>query len=115
MLFYLQLLMFSGLAFFVMLPLMRRTLTISLDFDWVWRVVLYRAGQMAWVAGERLSSATKSLAAIATAQASRAAGRYVGSAEADRRPGVFARTWPIGITALWIVVLLTSYIFFYYF
>lgn len=33
----LQLLLFSGLAFFLMLPLMRRTLTISLDFDWLYR------------------------------------------------------------------------------
>ena len=33
----LQLLMFSGLAFFLMLPLMRRTLTISLDVDWFYR------------------------------------------------------------------------------
>ncbi len=35
----LQLLLFSGLAFFVMLPLMQRTLTISLDFDWFYRVM----------------------------------------------------------------------------
>jgi multicomponent Na+:H+ antiporter subunit D len=33
----LQLLLFSGLAFFVMLPLTKRTLTISLDFDWFYR------------------------------------------------------------------------------
>lgn len=33
----LQLLFFSGLAFFAMLPLMKRTLTISLDFDWFYR------------------------------------------------------------------------------
>ena len=33
----LQLLMFSGLAFFLMLPLMRRTLTITLDVDWLYR------------------------------------------------------------------------------
>jgi multicomponent Na+:H+ antiporter subunit D len=33
----LQLLLFSGLAFFVMLPLMQRTLTISLDLDWFYR------------------------------------------------------------------------------
>jgi multicomponent Na+:H+ antiporter subunit D len=32
-----QLLMFAGLAFFVMLPLMKRTLTISLDLDWFYR------------------------------------------------------------------------------
>ena len=33
----LQLLLFSGFAFFVMLPWMQRTLTISLDFDWFYR------------------------------------------------------------------------------
>lgn len=34
----LQLLLFSGLAFFVLLPMLKRTLTITLDFDWVYRV-----------------------------------------------------------------------------
>jgi len=33
----LQLLLFSGLAFFLMLPLMRRTLTITIDVDWLYR------------------------------------------------------------------------------
>lgn len=33
----LQLLLFSGLAFFIMLPAMRRTLTITLDTDWFYR------------------------------------------------------------------------------
>ena len=36
----LQLLLFAGLSFFVMLPLLKRTETISLDFDWLWRVLL---------------------------------------------------------------------------
>jgi len=36
----LQLLMFSGLAFFICLPLMKRTLTISLDVDWFYRRLL---------------------------------------------------------------------------
>ena len=40
----LQLLLFSGLAFFVMLPWMQRTLTISLDFDWFYR----RLGPSLW-------------------------------------------------------------------
>jgi len=35
----LQLLLFSGFAFFIMLPLMQRTLTITLDFDWFYRRV----------------------------------------------------------------------------
>jgi len=33
----LQLLLFAGLAFFVLLPMMKRTDTLSLDFDWLWR------------------------------------------------------------------------------
>jgi len=33
----LQLLLFAGLAFFVLLPMMKRTDTLSLDVDWLWR------------------------------------------------------------------------------
>ena len=33
----LQLLLFSGLAFFLLLPMMKRTLTITLDVDWFYR------------------------------------------------------------------------------
>lgn len=33
-----QLLLFSGLAFFLLLPLMKRTETLTLDFDWFYRV-----------------------------------------------------------------------------
>jgi multicomponent Na+:H+ antiporter subunit D len=33
----LQLLLFSGLAFFLLLPMMKRTLTVTLDFDWLYR------------------------------------------------------------------------------
>lgn len=33
----LGLLLFSGLAFFVLLPMLKRTETIGLDFDWIWR------------------------------------------------------------------------------
>jgi multicomponent Na+:H+ antiporter subunit D len=48
----LQLLMFSGLAFFLMLPLMRRTLTITLDIDWFYRRLgtrmVKRCSEAAW-------------------------------------------------------------------
>jgi multicomponent Na+:H+ antiporter subunit D len=33
----LGMLMFSGLAFFVLLPLMKRTPSLTLDIDWIWR------------------------------------------------------------------------------
>ena len=88
--------------------------------DWDQVMVEGRPGGLAHllsahrIAGERLAASVKSVYAAISAQVSRTARRYVGSAEGERRPGVFARTWPIGITALWIVVLLTSYIFFYY-
>ena len=41
--FQLQLLLFSGLAFFLMLDWLKRTETITLDFDWFYR----RAGGIA--------------------------------------------------------------------
>ena len=46
----LQLLLFAGLAFFVLLPQMQRTRTISLDFDWLYR----RAGSLLIRRGDAL-------------------------------------------------------------
>jgi len=114
--FYLQLLLFSGLAFFLLLPLMRRTETISLDTDWLWRVAGFRIA--AWLhdvlaaAGAALSGA---LAALGRRLGARGR-RWFGTETSDGRQvhGVFARAWPIGTTALWIAVLLTAYVFFYY-
>mgnify|MGYP000004219730 FL=1 len=42
-LFQLQLLLFAGFAFFIMLPLLKRTQTISLDCDWIVRRPLRKA------------------------------------------------------------------------
>jgi multicomponent Na+:H+ antiporter subunit D len=114
-LFYLQLLMFSGLAFFLLLPLMKRTETISLDTDWFWRVLLFQLGvrtyRFAAAAGAAVSTAFgSSLSRFGTV-----ARRYLGPAEQGTRTGVFARAWPIGVTALWIAVLLTGYVLVYYF
>ncbi|MEX2164042.1 MAG: Na(+)/H(+) antiporter subunit D [Sulfuricaulis sp.] len=47
---HLQLLLFAGLAFFVLLPQMQRTRTISLDFDWLYR----RAGSLLIHRGDAL-------------------------------------------------------------
>jgi multicomponent Na+:H+ antiporter subunit D len=43
----LQLLLFSGLAFFVLLGFLKRTMTITLDADWVYRRMF--PGLWAWV------------------------------------------------------------------
>ena len=110
-LFYLQLLLFSGLAFFLLLPLMKRTQTISLDWDWFWRVVLFRAANGLYNAaaamGRTLSAGFGSRTAALRQKAENTFGAGAGS------DGVFARAWSIGTTALWIAVLLTAYVLFY--
>jgi len=114
--FYLQLLLFSGLAFFLLLPLMRRTDTISLDTDWLWRVALFRIAAMAQALLQRAGASLGRAADSALAGALRKARAWFGGTVDDDgvSHGVFARAWPIGTTALWIAVLLTAYVFFYY-
>jgi len=114
--FYLQLLLFSGLAFFLLLPLMRRTNTITLDTDWIWRVGLRHL----WQYGESLTGrASGSLSALWGGLLARMTARvnyfFGGEDSRDGTPrGVFARAWPIGTTAIWIALLLTAYVTFYY-
>jgi len=114
--FYLQLLLFSGLAFFLLLPLMRRTETISVDFDWLWRVGLMRLLQGLGATWARVAGRLGSLLDAAGLRLGRGGLHYFGSRVEDGRQmnGLFARAWPIGTAALWIAVLLTAYVFFYY-
>ncbi|MDJ0908789.1 MAG: Na(+)/H(+) antiporter subunit D [Woeseiaceae bacterium] len=113
-LFYLQLLLFSGLAFFLLLPLMKRTETISLDTDWLWRVLLFGVGKTLYrvfsAIGRGISGAT--LGSLERLKVF--AYKHMCIHPDEGRPGVFARAWPIGTTALWIAVLLTSYVLVYY-
>ncbi len=44
----LQLLLFSGAAFFVLLPLLKRSRTVSLDFDWFYRRLGVRLYRVLW-------------------------------------------------------------------
>jgi len=110
------LLLFSGLAFFLMLPLMRRTETISLDTDWLWRVGLFRLADASLGLLARLGDLLAAGAAWMGGRLGAQGRRLFGSRTMDGRRvhGVFARAWPIGTTALWIAVLLTAYVFFYY-
>jgi multicomponent Na+:H+ antiporter subunit D len=103
-LFYLQLLLFSGLAFFLMLPWMQRTLTITLDVDWLWR----RALPALWTAGGRLSDAIRGRWQDAVAPGfaqfvSRLAATFGAT-------GLMGRSWQIGTTAMWVALLLMSYL-----
>ena len=110
-LFYLQLLLFSGLAFFLLLPLMKRTLTISLDTDWLWRVLLFRIARAIYLAFATLGTALQTRVGNGLVAIRARAETHFGAKLT--RAGVFARAWSIGTTALWIAVLLTAYVLVY--
>lgn len=104
----LELLLFSGLAFFLMLPLLRRTQTITLDTDWVYRRL---APAVLRGAESVLGMAT----AVAGSAARSAAGRVGGLLERHHgAEGILARTWTTGGMALWVAVLLAAYLLVYY-
>jgi multicomponent Na+:H+ antiporter subunit D len=102
--FMLQLFLFSGLAFFLMLGWLQRTLTITLDLDWLYRRFgveaaryLDRAMETGWA---RLVTAVE-----------RSAERSVASVYRHLGPdGALARTWPTGRMAFWTAVILAAYL-----
>ena len=103
----LQLLLFSGLAFFVMLPMMKRTLTISLDFDWfyrklfplIWKMVkniyLSTASMMNSLAGKMLCGTGSSMAHIYSEQ------------------GIIKKTLQTSYAVFIVMVFLLGYLLFY--
>ncbi len=113
-LFYLQLLLFSGLAFFLLLPHMKQTLTISLDTDWIWRVALNKLAGGALIVlsgfGRDLQEAAN--ARIQTLQY--LAQRYLTTSTPFSKletKGNVAQS--IGSSALWIASLLIVYVVVY--
>jgi multicomponent Na+:H+ antiporter subunit D len=95
----LQLLLFSGLAFFVLLGYLKRTPTITLDTDWFWRRVL--PGTAGW-----LAQPTRALITWFSPS-----GRWVGrvsnlvsSAVGVRSP--LSSTWSLATMGLAVVILL---------
>lgn len=118
--YYLQLLLFSGLAFFLLLPLMRRTLTISLDWDWVWRVALARAGAAGYAALGALRAGLEATL-LGLRGLLRPPTRSLLAPKSDdddvaesARDGLLARDWAIGAAALWIAVLFIGYMAVYF-
>jgi multicomponent Na+:H+ antiporter subunit D len=104
----LQLLLFSGLAFFVMLDYLKRTPTITLDVDWLWRVA---GPAVARVFGDALRSTREGLGA-SLAEKAEALDTTI---RRHRRPeGMLMRSWPTGSMALWVMVMLLANLLFYY-
>ena len=103
----LQLLLFSGLAFFIFLPVMKRSLTISLDVDWAYRrflphLVRYLMASFATVDRELRSTFIGVINKVING-----AFQYVGP------KGVLARTLPAGAMMFWAVALLAGFLVVY--
>jgi multicomponent Na+:H+ antiporter subunit D len=102
--FQLQLLLFSGLAFFIMLDLLKRTETITLDTDWFYRKLgkwvmrgLNDGSERAW--DRLMARADDTLSKVNS-------GLY----HFHGPDGIFGRTWPTGQMAFWTTVMLGAYV-----
>jgi hypothetical protein len=104
----LQLLLFSGLAFFLMLPYLKRTLTVTLDVDWVWRRLLPGV----WGGLEAIHHGVRRVADSMAGTVGRALFAAVNRhAGAEAR---LARTWTVRRMALSVLVVLLGYLMLYY-
>lgn len=101
----LQLLLFSGLAFFLLLRLLARTETLTLDTDWLWRKVSPAIGN--WFGDSRQGRLV--------GRVREGFGRVVSSLIQTAAPSaIIARSWPTGIMAFWATLLLAAYLVLYY-
>lgn len=95
-----QLLLFAGFAFFVMLKQMRRTLTISLDFDWFYRKFFKEIGN-------EFTSQSSAARETHERQAVDLVNQFLAKVYRHHGPqGTLARAWPTGSMVLWVAVLL---------
>jgi multicomponent Na+:H+ antiporter subunit D len=102
--FQLQLLLFSGLAFFLMLGWLKRTLTITLDVDWLYR----RLGHQLGAGLDMVAARMWQWLATSISQSAR---RINDELHQHHGPeGVFGRTWPTGTMAFWTTVMLAVYL-----
>jgi multicomponent Na+:H+ antiporter subunit D len=101
----LQLLLFSGLAFFVMLGWLRRTLTLTVDLDWFYRRFFPRL----------LAAAAQGLSrALAGADAAGRHGLRIAERQARRLYGALGGTWPSGAMGLGVMLMLLAFLLSYY-
>ncbi|MPZ55429.1 MAG: Na(+)/H(+) antiporter subunit D [Rhizobiales bacterium] len=102
--FYLQLLLFSGLAFFLMLDWLKRSLTITLDVDWIWRKLGPAIFRWFDARSDRVWDDLRDAAGRAARGVARGVYRHHGPT------GALARTWPTGNMVFWATVLLAGYL-----
>jgi multicomponent Na+:H+ antiporter subunit D len=103
-----QVLLFAGFAFFVMLKQMRRTLTISLDFDWFYRKFFNEIGN-------EFTGRTSIARGIQEQRVVAAIGRVIDNLYRHHGPqGILARAWPTGSMVIWVAVMLGLSLALYY-
>lgn len=103
----LQLLMFSGLAFFLVLPVMKRKLTMTLDVDWFYRKL---APAVTIVLAGFVSAALRLSSQVARQGLKGLANFFYRQAGPE---GALARTHLPGRMVLWVVLVLTTYLVLY--
>lgn len=104
----LQLLLFAGLAFFLMLDYLKRTPTISLDVDWLWRIA---GPALIGVLARQWCRMRDKWSATIDAGATRVSALVARHRQPD---GMLLRSWPTGSMALWVMIMLLAYLALYY-
>lgn len=99
-----ELLLFSGLAFFVMLGWLQGTRTVTLDADWIWRKPGKALAQMALAAGNAIWRAVSGGTINAVVRVCASAFHHHGPG------GRLGRTWPTGTMAFWTTVMLAGFL-----
>jgi len=104
-----QVLLFAGFAFFALLPLMKRTLTITLDFDWFYRRFLK-------VVGTEFSIQMGSFVEKSTNAIIKRLQNLFDKLHMQNGPqGILGNTSASSSMVLWVAVILVSSLLLYYF
>lgn len=103
----LQLLLFAGLAFFLLLGMLKRTLTITIDFDWIYRRMF--PGLWRWVLHPLLLAAEPFHKGTIDGLPKLAA-RQFGSGTAAAGEERVYRPWGVGRTVLLLTVVLLAFL-----
>ncbi|MEM9058558.1 MAG: proton-conducting transporter membrane subunit, partial [Pseudomonadota bacterium] len=113
--FTLEVLGFAGLAFVLARRFVPYSTKVHLDADWLWRVAFKRLAGVGTTALTACAAAGARALGATAGPLARLRQRLFGPGTEDGSRGTFARSWPIGTTALWIAVLLSGYVLAYYF
>ncbi len=96
----LQLLLFSGLAFFVFLPYLKRTLTITLDTDWLWRRGLPALIRSGMALGTQVFALLRQFGTSLVRALRASVAHHLGET------GTHAKTWSLAVMGLMVMVML---------